>query len=151
MSQEFRLKNIDETRNCLLEEIKQNELRSRKHKIVCTTLNYFKHFFILASTITGCNSISSLIGICIRITSSAIWLKTCAITAVIRKYHSIIKKKKRKHDKIVLLAKSELYSVEALIFKVLIDSKISYDEFISINKALKEYDHMKEEIKKFKI
>ena len=50
-----------------------------------------------------------------------------------------------------MLAKSELYSVEALIFKVLIDSKISYDEFISINKALKEYDDMKEEIKKFKI
>ena len=34
MSQEFRLKNIDETRNYLLEEIKQNELMSRKHKKV---------------------------------------------------------------------------------------------------------------------
>ena len=31
MSQEFRLKNIDETRNYLLEEIKRNELMSRKH------------------------------------------------------------------------------------------------------------------------
>ena len=58
MSQEFRLKNIDETRNYLLEEIKQNELMSRKHKGLCITLNYIKNFFILASTITGCISIS---------------------------------------------------------------------------------------------
>ena len=40
ISQESRLKNIDETRNYFLEEIKQNELMSRKHKMVCTTLNY---------------------------------------------------------------------------------------------------------------
>ena len=107
ISQEFRLKNIDETRNYLIEEIKQNELMSRKHKKVCTTLNYIEHFLILASTITGCVSISafaSLIGIPIGITSSAIGLKICAITAGIKKYKSIIKKKKKKHDKIVLLA-----------------------------------------------
>ena len=40
MSQEFRLKDIDETRNHLLEEIKQNKLISRKYKMVCTTLNH---------------------------------------------------------------------------------------------------------------
>ena len=39
MSQEVRLKNIDETRNYFLEEIKQNKLMSRKHKKVCTALN----------------------------------------------------------------------------------------------------------------
>ena len=60
MSQEFRLKNIDETRNYFLEEIKQNELMSRKHKGLCIILNYIKHFFILASTITGCISNSTL-------------------------------------------------------------------------------------------
>ena len=64
--QEFRLKNKDETRNYFLEEIKQNELMSRKYRKVCTTLNYIKHFLILVSTITGCISISvlaSLLGI----------------------------------------------------------------------------------------
>ena len=54
MIQEFRLKNIDETRNYFLEEKVQNELMSRRHRKVCTTLNYIKHFLILASTITGC-------------------------------------------------------------------------------------------------
>ena len=107
--QEFKLKNINETRNYFLEEIEQNELMSRKHKKVCTTLNYIEHFLILASTITGCISISafaSLIGIPIGITSSAIGLKICAITAEIKKYKSIIKTKKKKHDKIISLAKS---------------------------------------------
>ena len=40
MSQEFRFKNIDKTRNYFLDEIAQNELVSRKDKKVCTTLNY---------------------------------------------------------------------------------------------------------------
>ena len=64
--QEFRLKNIDETRNYFLQEIKQNELMSKKHKKVCTDLNHIKYFLVLASTITACISISafaSLIGI----------------------------------------------------------------------------------------
>ena len=153
MSQEFRLKNIDETRNYFLEEIKQTELMSRKHKKVCTTLNYIEHFLILASTITGCILISafaSLLGIPIGITSSAIGLKICAITARIKKYKSIIKKKKKKHDKIVLLAKSKLNSIEVLISKDLIDSVISYDEFVLANNVLKEYNTMKEEIKNLK-
>ena len=114
---------------------------NEKHKKVCTTLNYIEHFLILASTITGCVSISafaSLIGIPIGITSSAIGLKICAITAGIKKYKSIIKKKKKKHDKIVLLAKSKLNSIEVLISKALIDSVISHDEFVLINNVLKE-------------
>ena len=76
---------------------------------VCTTLNFIEHIFILASTITGCLSISaftSIVGIPLEITSSAIGSKICAITAGIKKYKSIIKKKKKKHNKIVLLAKS---------------------------------------------
>ena len=52
VSQEFRLKNIDETRNYFLEEIEHNKLMSRKHKKVCTTLNFIEHFLILAFTIT---------------------------------------------------------------------------------------------------
>ena len=79
-------------------------------------------------TIDGCISISaftSLIDIPTGITSSAIELKVCAITAEIKKHKSIIKKKKKKHAKIALLAKSKLNSIEALISKTLIDSGIS--------------------------
>ena len=67
-----------------------------------------------------------------------------------KKYKSIIKKKKKKNDKIVLLAKTKLKSIEVLISKVLFDSVISYDEFVLINNVLKGYDEMKEEIKNLK-
>ena len=60
-------------------------------------------------------------------------------------------KKKNKFDKIVLLAKSKLNSIEVLISKALIYSLISHDEFILINNLLKEYNEMKEEIKNLKI
>ena len=52
ISQEFRLKNIDE-KSYFLEEIKQNELTSRNHKKVFASLNCLEHFLILASTITN--------------------------------------------------------------------------------------------------
>ena len=81
---------------------------------------------------------------------SAIGLKMCAITAGIKRYMSIIKKKKKKHGKILLLAKSKLNSIEALISKALINSVISHDEFVLINNFLKEYNKMKEEIKNLK-
>ena len=62
------------------------------------------------------------------------------------KYNSIIKKNKKKHDKVVLSTKSKLNSIEDLICKDLIDSNISYNEFDLTNNALKEFCDMKEEI-----
>ena len=74
----------------------------------------------------------------------------CAITAGIKKYKAIIKKNKKKHDKIVLLGKYKLNSIEVLISEALIDSVISHDEFVLINNVLKKYNEMKEEIKNLK-
>ena len=122
-------------------------MKSTKQKRICTTLNYIEHFLILASSITGCTSISassSLIGIPIGVMSPAIGLKICAIAAGIKRYKSIIKKKKKKHDKIALLAKSKLNSIEVLVSKAIVDSVISHDEFVLINRVLKEYNEMKE-------
>ena len=58
ISQEFRLKNIDETRNYFIKEINQNELMTKKYKKVCRILNYIEHLFLLTSTVSGCVSIS---------------------------------------------------------------------------------------------
>ena len=126
---------------------------SKKHKKVCTTLNYIEHFLILASAINGCISISSfasLLDIAIGITSSAIGLKIYKIVAGIKTYKSIIKKKKNKYDEIIYLATSELNKTEFLIFKALIDSAISHDEFVLINNVPKEYNKVKEEIRSLK-
>ena len=79
VSQEFRMKNIDETKNYLIKNINRNEMICKKHKKVCITLNYIENFLVLASTVAGCVSISafaSLVAILIEITSSAIGLKS---------------------------------------------------------------------------
>ena len=47
VSRNFRLKNINESRNYLLDDIKHNELMCEKHKKVRRTLNYFEHFLFL--------------------------------------------------------------------------------------------------------
>ena len=78
---------------------------SKKHKNVCITLNYIEHLLILASVVTGCNSITafaSLIGIAIGITGSALVLKICAITAGSKQLASVsqwLRKRKRSTTK----------------------------------------------------
>ena len=132
--------NVSETRNYLIEEINRNELISKKPNEVCTALNYIEHFLTLAFTITGCVPIfafASLVCIATEITNSVSGLQTSAITAGIKKYKSKIKKNNKKRGKIVLLAKSKLNRIEVLIFKTIIDSVISHDEFVLINNVLK--------------
>ena len=58
------------------------------------------------------------------------------ITAGIKKYKSIIKKKKKKHDKIVFSGKSKLDTIEVVNSKALIDLYISHGEFVSIDNVL---------------
>ena len=119
---------------------------SRKRKKVCASLNHVKDFLFLASAITGCISISSfasLISSPIRVTDSIKGLKTCAMAAGIKRYKSIVKKKKNKHDKTVLSAKS-------VSNKALFNLNISHDEFDLTNNVLKEYDNMTEEKKYLK-
>ena len=116
-SLQFRLRKIDETRNFLLDEIKHNDLMIEKFKKTCKYLNYVEHLLILVSTVTGCVSISafsSLAFTSVGITSSAVGMKICAITAAIKKYKSIIKAQKKKHNKILLLGKSKLNTIEIL-------------------------------------
>ena len=76
-------------RNYSNEELNQNKLMNKKYKNVCRVLIYIDHLLIIISTITGWVSISafsSLVGVSIEITSSALGLKTCAITADIKRY-----------------------------------------------------------------
>ena len=71
---------------------------SKKHKKLCRVLNYTEHLLIVISTITGCVYISafaSLVGISVGITSSAIGVEICVITAGIKKYKSTDKKRGR--------------------------------------------------------
>ena len=57
-------------------------------------------------------------------------------------YDSIIKKNKKRHDKILSLAKSKLKNVKVVISRALIDSNISHDEFVLICNVPEEFDDM---------
>ena len=83
---------------------------SGKYKKTSKYLNYAEHLLISVSTVT----------------SSVVGLKICAITVGIKMYKSIINKKKRNHDKVVLLGKVKLNTMEVLISKVLMDLCISH-------------------------
>ena len=76
-----------------------------------------------------------LVCVPVGITSSVVGI----ITVTIKKYKPIVKKKKNKHDKIVLLGKDKLNTIEVLISKVLINSYIRNNEFVSVKKVLREY------------
>ena len=71
---------------------------SRKYKNNCPTLNYIEHFLILASASTGCISIFVF--------------AFCAIAAAVKKYKPIIKQNS-KYDKMVLLSRSKLNSIDS--------------------------------------
>ena len=62
---------------------------------------------------------------------------------MVKRYKSIINKKKNTYDKIVLLGKSKVNRIKVLIFKTLIDSNISHDECVLVNNVQKEYADLK--------
>ena len=59
-------------------------------------------------------------------------------------YKSIIEKNRNRYDKIALLAKTKWNTINVLIYKALLDSDISHDEFVLVNNVLKKYNDMKE-------
>ena len=75
----------------------------------------------------------------------------CIVVKTLKRKKKLLKKKRKekekKHDKIVLLQKGNLNTIEVLISKALIDSYISHDKFLSVNNVLKKYNEIKKEIK----
>ena len=79
--------------NYFIEEIKQDELISKKHKRDCKILSYNEHLLILVSAVIGCAPISAFASSVVipeGIAISAATTKICVITAGIKKYKSII-------------------------------------------------------------
>ena len=64
----------------------------------------------------------------------------------VKRHNLFIKKKRKKHDKIVLTAKIKLSTVKFFIFEALINLFVNHDEFVSINNVVREYNEIKEDI-----
>ena len=98
---------------------------SCKSNKACTSLNYVEHYLTLAFAVTICISdltFVSLVYISKGIMSFTIAVNICVIIETIKKYKSIIKKTKKKHNKIALLAKTKLDCIKSLISRSLADS-----------------------------
>ena len=65
----------------------------------------------------------------------------------VRKFLKTIRNKKKKHNKIVMLARSKLNSIESKISKALMDNEISHEDFETIINEEKKYWELKESIR----
>ena len=95
-------------------------------------------------------SFATVIGAPIGITSASFSLALTMPTGIIKKLLKITRNKKKKHDKIVMLAKSKLDKVEKLVSQALIDLKISHEEYKSIITEEENYRRLKENIRMMK-
>ena len=90
---------------------------------------------IILSVTSGDVSIASfatVIGIPVGITSASLSLAFSLWTGLVKKLLKATRNKKKKHNKIVLLARSKLNSIESKIFGALINNQISHEDFITI-------------------
>ena len=92
-------------------------------------------------------SFSSTIGAPVRIESASFTLIFSITTGIVKKLLNITRKKKKKHDKILMLAKNKFNSIETLISQALNVMEISHEEFITIFKEKDRYEKMKENIR----
>ena len=105
------------------------------------------------STSFGTLSIAShatVIGIPVGITGASLTLIFTISTGISKSLLQLTKKKKKKHNKIMALAKNKLNMIDALLSSALNDSKISHEEFSNIINEKNMYENIKENIKDIK-
>ena len=131
----FRVSEIIGIENYFRQEISQRKSYSKKLNEYVTAFDYIDKVLIVLSATSGGVSIisfTSIIGAPVGIASASFTLIFSLTTGIVKKLLNITRNKKKKHDKILMLAKSKLNSIETLISQALIDMEISHEEFITI-------------------
>ena len=150
-NQQFRLDKISE--DYFITEIKERELMSKKLSKYISFFDYFDKSLIILSVISGSISIASfatVIGIPIGITSVSLSLTFSLCTGLIKKLLKATRNKKNKHNKIIMLARSKLNSIESKISEALINNQISQEDFMTIINEERNYRELKESIRMMK-
>ena len=114
----FRLYEIKKIENHFINEINERKLCSKKLSKYVTTFDYIDKILIILSATTGGVSIfsfTSVIGVPVVIASASFTLIFSITTGIVKKLLNITRKKKKKHDKILMLAKNKFNSIETLI------------------------------------
>ena len=146
----FRLDEISKIENYFIEEINQRKSCSKKLSKYVAVFDYIDKILIVLSATTGGVSIcsfTSVVGAPVGIASASFTLIFSLTTGIIKKLLSITRNKKKKHDKILMLAKSKLDSIETLVSQALIDMEISHEEFNVIIREKQKYEKIKENVR----
>ena len=146
----FRLDEISKIENYFHEEINQRKSCSKKLSKYVAAFDYIDKILIVLSATTGGVSIclfTSVVGAPVGIASASFTLIFSLTIGIVKKLLSTTRNKKKKHDKIFMLAKSKLNSIETLISQALIDMEISHEEFITILKEKDKYEKMKDNLR----
>ena len=92
-------------------------------------------------------SYASVVGIPAGITGASLTLVFTSGTGISKSLLNLTKKRKKKHNKIIVLAKNKLNTIDTLLSSALNDSKISHEEFSNIITEKNIYENIKENIK----
>ena len=114
------------------------------------SFDYLDKSLIVLSVITGRISIApfaTVIGAHVGIMSASCSLVFSITTDFVKKFLKTIRNKNKKHNKIVMLARSKLNSIESKISKALISNEICHEDFMIILNEEKKYRELKESIK----
>ena len=148
--QKFRLNKINDIKDYFLAEIRERELIRKKISKYIASLDYFDKSWNVLSILSGSISIASFAGV-IGAPAGVIGAScgfTFSITSgFVKKFLKAIRNKKKKHNKIIMLARSKLNSIENKISKAWLDNEISHEDFETIINEEKKYRELKESIR----
>ena len=123
-------------------------MSKRLNKYIASS-DYFDKSSIVLSVTTGSISIASfasVIGAPVEIVSISFSLAFSISTGIMKKLLKT-RNKKKKRNKIVMLARSKLNSIESKISEGLMNNEISHEDFITIINEEKNYRELKESIR----
>ena len=133
--QKFRQNKTNETKDYFVAEIREKELMCERLSKYIASFGYFDKSLVVLSVTTGSISIASfatVIGAPVGMMSASCSLAFSITTGFVKKFLKTIRNKKKKHNKIVMLARSKLNSIESKISEALINNEISHEDFMAV-------------------
>ena len=133
--QQFRLSKIIAIKDYLLTEIGERELISKNISKYIGSFDYFdKSLNVLSILFCSISiaSFASVIGVPTGIIGASCGFSFSITLGLVKKFLKIIRNKKKKHNEIVMLARSKSNSIESKISKALMDNEISHEDFETI-------------------
>ena len=116
-------------------EIKEREVMSKRLSKYIASFDYFDKYLIVLAATTGSISIASfatVIGTSVGIASARLSLAFSLSTGLVKKLLKTTRNKKKKHNKMVMLARSKLNCIESKISEALVNNQISHEDFMKV-------------------